>query len=279
MALRRNSVALLAGVAALAACGQPEPPAPRPVTIGLSTSLPIYWSESDDLSGMLAGDAGLPWPRQLIEQDHRLIPLDSLSGDGALEGVEAVLLVQPRPLPPADNVALDQWVRAGGHALVFADPALTQDSVFPLGDKRRPQDVALLSPILSRWGLALEFDEAQPAGERLVDDAIARALPINLAGRLRPVAGAADPGDRCTTGPEALVARCRIGRGTVTLVADAALFEPDGEREVREQALERLIDSLARDVAGSGGENRGRGVGTGQNGPDPGSSKGENAEG
>lgn len=242
----------------LASCNQPEPvPA---ATIGLSTSLPIYWAESADPADLLARGGETPWPRVLIESRHKLVPLDSLAANDALEQVDAVLLAQPRPLAAEENVALDRWVRAGGHVLVFADPALTAESRFPLGDKRRPQDVALLSPILSRWGLELQFDESQDSAERIVRDPIAGPVPVRLAGRLRLIEGAAEPGDRCELGPGALVAHCRIGAGEATVVADAALLDTGGDvpTDVREAALERLVDSLARAAVGSAGDKWGR---------------------
>ena len=168
---RRNKAARSGGVVALAlvlaACSGAEPvPAGPSITIGLSTSLPIFWPETADPSDLLQQDRPLPWPRAAIEQHHRLVPVDTLAGEGVLDGIEALMLVQPRPLSPGENVALDQWVREGGHALLFADPVLTEESRFALGDKRRPQDVALLSPILSRWGLELQFDEAGVDGEK-----------------------------------------------------------------------------------------------------------------
>lgn len=268
MVPRRNKAARLSAVAAaglaLAACGAGEPdPAPTQpsITIGLSTSLPIFWPEATDPAELLAKDLRLPWPRAVIERQHRLVPLNTLAGGGALDGVDAVMLVQPRPLTPGENVALDRWVRDGGHALVFADPMLTEDSRFGLGDKRRPQDVALLSPILSRWGLELLVDDADPDGERVIEDPLAGGVPVHLPGRLRAIEGTGEAADQCTTGAGALIARCRIGRGKVTVVADAALFEHASESPdaVREAALERLVDSLAIDAVGTSGASRGNG--------------------
>jgi hypothetical protein len=234
----------------------------------LSTSLPIFWPETTDPSDLLQQDRPLPWPRVAIEQHHRLVPIDTLAGVGALDGIDAMMLVQPRPLSPGENVALDQWVRDGGQALLFADPVLTEESRFALGDKRRPQDVALLSPILSRWGLELQFDEAGAEGERLVEDAATGPLPVYLPGRLRLAKGTSEAADLCELGTQALIARCRIGRGKVTVVADAALFElaDDEPDKISRAALVRLVDSLARDAVGTGGANRGNDGQTGESG-------------
>lgn len=132
--------------------------------LGLFTSLPIYWGEGADLSAMLDPEGKPHWARQQIEDQRVLRPLDVLTPE-TLKPLHDVLLAQPRALAPAENVALDDWVRNGGRVLLLADPMLTEHSNFAIGDKRRPMDVALLSPILTHWGLELQFDERQPEGE------------------------------------------------------------------------------------------------------------------
>ena len=105
----------------------------------------------------------------------------------------------------------------------------------------------------------MQFEKAGPDGEQVVEDALVGAVPVHLAGRLRTIQGAREPGDRCEIGAQALIARCRIGQGKATIIADAALFEreEDSPAGARRGALVRLVDSLARDAAGTGGANRG----------------------
>ena len=165
-------------------------------------------------------------------------------GAPLLPGVGLLVMAQPRALAPQENVALDDWVRRGGRLLLFADPLLTEESAFAFGDRRRPQDVVLLSPILARWGLRLEFDEGQPPGERLADlDGV--TLPVNLPGQFQITV----PGRGCTLHAAGIAARCRIGKGRVLVLADAALLEKernsgsDGHRQV----LDRLLLELGRD--------------------------------
>ena len=79
-----------------------------------------------------------------------------------LSHVTRLLLAQPRALSGPENVALDAWVRGGGHLLLFADPMMTGESRFGIGDRQRPQDVILLSPILNRWCRDPQFDQNQP---------------------------------------------------------------------------------------------------------------------
>lgn len=217
-----------------AADAPPSPATARPA-LGLMSSLPIYWAESGDVAATLAGGGRPGWVRGALEEHYALEPLDTLEAP-RLAGVDALLLAQPRPLAPAENVALDAWVRKGGRLLLFADPMLTTPSRFPLGDKRRPQDVALLSPILRHWGLELQFDEAQPAGERPAD-AAGVAVPVALAGRFSLL-----PGSGCAIAGEVL-AECRLGKGRVVVLADAALLdEPDGgDSGPRRAALAALL--------------------------------------
>lgn len=211
----------------------PRPPADRPV-LGLFTSLPLYWAEAPDLAAMLAPEGEVHWARLALEGGYRLRPLDTLEGLTAREP-RSLLMVQPRPLSPAENVALDAWVRRGGRVLLFADPALTQDSAFALGDRRRPQDTVLLSPILTRWGLVLAFDEDQPLGERTVALAGGQ-VPVNLPGQL-----VSAPGGSCRFEAGGLLALCRIGKGQVTVIADAALFERVEQREAIEPRRRALL--------------------------------------
>lgn len=207
--------------------------------LGLLTTLPIYWSESLEIGEALDSREEPHWARVTLEADYDLLPLDTLdAGEGGLGGLDYLLLAQPRALSPPENVALDDWVRAGGHALVFADPFLTGDSRFGIGDRRRPQDVVLLSPILRRWGLELQFDPGQPDGEYYVKLASGE-IPVNLAGRLVEVTGSA-PSD-CTLSASGLVAECAIGRGRAVVVADAALLEGWRAEPARAQ-LETLAE-------------------------------------
>jgi hypothetical protein len=214
-------------------------------SLGLSSTLPIYWQESPDFATILKEEGEPGWVRQTLEARFDLVPLDVLSAE-ALAPLDHLLLAQPRALSPAENVALDDWVRGGGQLLLFADPMLTSHSQFAIGDPRRPQDVVLLSPILARWGLELTFDTAQPLGER-IEEAFGLAMPVDLAGAFVPLAGEAS--GECAISATGIAARCRIGEGEVVLLADAALLDgeegPDLSR--RQAMLDGLLDhSLPR---------------------------------
>ena len=208
--------------------------------IGLFTSLAILWSDSPDLGADLRGDQAPHWARGVLAQRGPLVPLDSLTGPpghGPLDGLTRLVIAQPRPLSPAENVALDNWVRGGGNLLLLADPALTEDSAFAIGDPRRPQAVALLSPILGRWGLDLLFDDAQELGE-VQREVLGAELPVNLTGHFATRGQA-----NCRLWAGSLAVTCKIGQGRVVAVADAAVLERDDAAGTRPGALNALLDS------------------------------------
>jgi hypothetical protein len=230
------AVALLL-IGALAAWAWPGPGTPKP-PLGMFTSLPIVWAESASVDEAIDADVKPHWVRAQLEDDHRLVALDTLD-TGGLAKIDALVMAQPRPLAPAENVALDEWVRKGGRLLLFADPFLTERSLFPLGDKRRPQAIVLLSPILARWGLELTFDDSQPEVERTVTYR-GVALPEQLAGRLRVIPGG--EGARCVLAADGLVADCRIGAGHALVVADSALLDADRPADEGAAALSKLVE-------------------------------------
>ncbi|MXP47208.1 ABC transporter [Altererythrobacter luteolus] len=214
--------------------------APQMPALGLMTSLPIYWPSQSDISAAISPDAEAPWVRRLLEERYELTPLDTLAGQGAvtpsaaLSAVDYLILAQPAPLPPADYVALDEWVKAGGQVLIFADPVLTQHSQFGLGDKRRPQDIAMLGPILSRWGLELRVGP-DTSGEALWSSV---AIPVEAPGVL--AAHGSEFAD-CEIQAAGLVAQCQVGEGRATVIADAAILDTELADEARIEALGSML--------------------------------------
>lgn len=232
LALSRALVLALA-LAGAACRAAPEDPAQAATDrLGLMTSLPIYWPEAHNVGELLRNDEKPGLARQALETRFALEPIDALTPE-VLRRYDRMLLAQPRALAPAENVALDAWVRNGGRLLLFADPMLTSHSDFALGDKRRPQDVILLSPILTHWGLTLTFDPDQREAERVVQLA-GSAVPVALAGKFSIL-----PGGSCEISGEGILARCRIGRGTVTVLADAAVLDDasDGDADPSREAI------------------------------------------
>jgi len=223
---RRSLLLLLAGGLGLAA---PVQAAPDPPATGVFGTIPLFWGEAAGPAEVLSGAAPPHWARDLLERDGPLIPLAMLDG-AQLAGLTRLVIAQPRAFSPQENVALDRWVRAGGRLLLFADPLLTGESVFALGDRRRPQDVVLLSPLLRHWGLELLFDPAQPEfGEPR--EIAGTPLPTSLAGHFAIL-----PADTaCKLQAADLLAECRVGAGRAVVLADAALLDihhpPPGSAE------------------------------------------------
>lgn len=230
-------LALAASLAAATCRAAPEPPPPgeRPA-LGLMTTLPLFWAEAGNMGDLLAAEARPGWVREELDGRFVLEPLDTLD-EASLAPLKRLVLAQPRALSPAENVALDAWVRGGGRLLLFADPMLTRQSRYAVGDRRRPQDVALLSPILAHWGLELLFDDAQGEGERNREIA-GRAVPVNLAGSFHIIAGSS-----CAAAPGAVLVRCRVGKGQVVALADAAVLDDpeSGDPATRRAALAHLL--------------------------------------
>ena len=118
-------------------------------------------------------------------------------------------MAQPRAQPAEDLVALDAWVRGGGHVLLLADPMLEWPSERPLGDPLRPPPMFADTGLLVHWGLRLDApDQRGAAAEQLGGERIADRLAGVARRRLR-------------IAKDWLVAHCRIGKGRATIVADA----------------------------------------------------------
>ncbi len=203
--------------------------------LALMGTIPIFWGETDGFADLLNGGGHAHWARALLEGHYRLQPVDALSA-ASLAPYTRLLMAQPRTLSPAENVALDAWVRGGGRLLLLADPLMTGESRFAIGDRRRPQDVALLSPILGHWGLDLQFDDGGSEG-LTVADVGGLAVPVNLPGRL-----AVRDGSTCAlAGADAVAAQCRLGAGQVLVIADAALLDHAGPYAGAPEAIESLL--------------------------------------
>lgn len=228
-------------------------PAKRPPLL-VVTGLPVARGEgaiADMLSG--AADPAESW--RWLNAHFALQPLDFVTVD-ALRGRGLLLLAQPRVLQPAELVAIDDWVRSGGRALVLADPALRWQTRYPLGDPRAPPAMSLLDPLLTRWGVRLDLRDAKGGGQYSHRDIVVAGRRWRLAVDDAGVFVAAD--DRCSIEEDGLIARCIVGQGRALLVADADLMAdriwigegPDGAARANRIAdngpvLGAWLDSLA----------------------------------
>ena len=233
------SLAILAPAAVLAQDAVPEGAVlqadARPA-LGLMGTIPIYWGEPESLEALLSTEHRAHWARARIERGHDLVPIDYLTPE-SLAPVRRLLLAQPRGLAPEENVALDDWVRGGGHLLLFVDPMMTGESRFAIGDRRRPQDVALLSPILAHWGLDLRFDGEAVEGLEMREIA-GRQVPVNLPGHF----GSTAQGGDCSLESAGLLAVCSVGAGRAVILADGALMDLAGPWPNAQDSLDMLLE-------------------------------------
>ena len=204
---RGRRLAAAASLLLLAADAPPDHSRPH---VMLMTGLPLVWGEKGPFDpGSKSATAYL-----YLQQTFRFEPVDVLDAE-TLGGRRLLFLAQPHRLAPAELAALDGWIRGGGRALILTDPALAWPSELPLGDIRRPPPVGLLAPLLNHWRLALDGPEAPGEVEALWNG---RRIVMDSPGRLR--SSTSD----CTVAPGGWTALCRLGRGTVRVVADADLL-------------------------------------------------------
>jgi hypothetical protein len=229
-ALVTLSVVLFVGAAlALAAKSRHAPP-PRPEaqrpTLLLLTSLPLMFGEDFSLKG--GGSEAL----QRLQARYRVRPI-SVSSTSELARGRLLLMAQPLAQTPENLVALDDWVRGGGRVLLLADPMLEWPSKHPLGDVLRPPPMFMDTGLLAHWGLRLDAPERRgPAARTLGGYELLAVSPGSLTGACRI------SGDR-------LVARCRVGKGRATVVADADLLNVEALGGAARHNLDGVMEELA----------------------------------
>jgi len=225
------SVAALAAAAVGVAMMKPVPPGPRtsaqrPALL-LLTSLPLLFNEDFALSG-----SGSPALKKL-ETRYRIVPISVADGAELAKG--RLLLMAHPPAQTVENlVVLDEWVRRGGHVMVLADPLLEWPSKVPPGNPLRPPPMYMDTGLLAHWGLRLDAPDRRGPAERILGGyRIITNSPGDLSGS-------------CAVSGDHLVARCSIGAGRATVVADADFLDPDEFGAGAEHNLDGLLAELAR---------------------------------
>jgi hypothetical protein len=185
----------------------PRTEAQKP-TLLLLTSLPLMFGE--DFSLQATGSPAL----KALRQRYCVVPI-SVTDPAELAKGRLLLMAQPSAQSPEDLVALDQWVRGGGRLLLLADPMLEWPSSRPLGDRLRPPVLFADTGLLAHWGLRLDAPDTRGPKAVAIDDyKVAMVSPGQLFGG-------------CAISQDRTVARCHIGRGQATIVADADLLNVD----------------------------------------------------
>ena len=188
----------------------------RPVATGRSVAVlagvPLRWAE-----GAQAATAGVQPVWRLFGQAFQLQAVD----DSVVVQAGRWLLVQPRSPGATGLVAIDTQIRRGAHAVILTDPDLRWPTQHAPGDAAAPPRTATLAPLLRHWGLTLI-----PAGPGLAIREVGwrgRRWRLALFAPGRFVGTGPGP---CRIGAAGLIARCTMGRGSATLLADADLLHP-----------------------------------------------------
>ena len=220
----------LAAVAAILVARRPESAATaaeeKPALL-LLTSLPLMFGEQFSL------DQGGSDALTALERHYRVLPI-GVTDPAELRRGRLLLMAQPPAQTAEDLVALDNWVRKGGKVLLLADPLLEWPSERPLGDPLRPPPMFADTGLLGHWGLRLDAPEQRgPQVRQLGGKRIVTASPGSLQGS-------------CEIGDDRLVARCRLGRGAATIVADADFLGVQHLDGGTQDNLDGLVEELQR---------------------------------
>lgn len=191
-----GALGFLAAIAAWAVAGSSDRLGARPESeqssLALVTSLPLIFGEQFELA-----NGGSPALSRL-EQRYNVVPL-AVADQRSLQGQRLLLMAHPRAQPAEVLVDLDRWVRGGGRVLLLADPKLDWPSSRPVGDRLRPQPAFADTGLLHHWGLKLSGPGPGSTDSR---------------GHLASTGG-------CVVVGGGMIARCSIGRGWATVIADA----------------------------------------------------------
>jgi ABC-type uncharacterized transport system len=191
--------------------------------LGIITTLPLRWGEGDINTLIDANSQPLP-AYVALEADYQINLIDGLDAE-ALKKTDVLLLAQPRAFAPHEFNALDTWIRAGGRALILADPALAWESAHPIGDKRRPLFTSLMSPLFTHWGIDLVLP-MESSGEKIALRRVSgHELQTVTPGAWQPRAGAKSA--HCVIENNGLTTQCTLGKGQAVLIADADLLHAE----------------------------------------------------
>jgi hypothetical protein len=208
-----------AGHMLLAALYRPTPAAAGAPAVTMLTGLPLRWSGGGDIAAMIAEGANDDPALARLTATGPLLLVDSIA-DHVPPPSGTLLIAHTRALAPRELVAIDAFVRGGGHAVVLADALSGWPARHPLGDPRNPPVTSLLTPLLDHWGVTLGA-APEHGGRALAADVEGARLRLFSAGRLERLPGT------CRAFADRRAARCRIGRGEIWLVGDAdLLFAP-----------------------------------------------------
>lgn len=192
----------------------------------LLTTLPLVFPEEFSLQG--GGSKAF----SALETRYKVQLIGTTDAQSLSQG-RILFLAHPLAQPSEALVDLDRWVQAGGRVLLLADPRLEWPSKRPLGDKLRPPPSFADTGLLAHWGLRLDAPEQGGPVQRELDGRSVLALSPGI------LSGA------CNIGDAGFVARCRIGNGRATVVADADFLNVEQIGDPASGNLDALLAELA----------------------------------
>ena len=183
------------------------------------TSLPIIWGEAASVESVLS-DQSSPAPIYQYWRDY--YETEAVDSFERLVGsdTDIVILAQAPAMDPADIAVLDEWIRAGGRAIILTDPMLVWPSDLPIRDGARPLAIGLLSPLLDHWGIELLAPDEHDEGSFNIKTG-KHIIPTAGVGNFAFLPSEGDANAKCMLSTSNVIARCELGKGKVVLVADA----------------------------------------------------------
>ena len=204
----------------------PRAEADKPALM-LLTSLPLIFPEKFGLEG-----GGSP-ARAALQSRYQVRPI-GVADAASLKQGRMLLMAHARAQPAEALVDLDAWVRDGGRLLLLADSMLEWESTRPLGDPLRPSPMFPDTGLLQHWGLRLDApDKRGPADRKVGGRSLLALSPGHLSGG-------------CEIESDGFIARCRIGKGQATVIADADFLDAARLGEDGPVNLQTMLSDLAR---------------------------------
>lgn len=131
---------------------------PDKKTVGIISSLPVTGSQADDQMMMMMQQRRRPAEQkpawvfvQELKKLYTVVAIQTNETEIAPE-INVLLVIHPKQLPPALQYAIDQYVLAGGKAMIFVDPACNVD-VADTGMGFQMPGASSLNTLLNAWGV------------------------------------------------------------------------------------------------------------------------------
>jgi len=150
---------------------------PKKKVIGLISSLPMAGSFGNPMMGQ---GSVQPWVIMTEMRQQFAVRELGANPDGIDKDVDVLMIVHPKALSEKAQFAIDQYVLAGGHALVFVDPNAESDTG-PSPMMMTGATSSNLPRLFSAWGIELVPDMV--AGDR----DLATRVQAPLGGRTQTV--------------------------------------------------------------------------------------------